>query len=182
MKRILLDTHALIWALESPELLSSSAFEKILNIENEVFVSQISFFEIAIKQTLGKITLQLGLAGLFEETRKQSIEILPVNDAHLLVYSQLPLHAEHRDPFDRAIIATAFYEQLEIVTVDEKFKLYPDWVNVTWQEWTFPSFTKTPLWVAPAQESAWRQPENSPCLAQTFSSLRATNPNLSRPC
>jgi len=132
MRRILLDTHALIWALESPELLPPNAAEQILDVDNEVFVSQISFFEIAIKQALGKITLQLGLVGLIEETRKQSIEILPLGDAHLLAYTQLPLHAEHRDPFDRAIIATAFCEQLEVITVDRKFKLYPTWVRLIW--------------------------------------------------
>ena len=98
MRRILLDTHALIWALENPKLLSSTAANHILNPDNEIFVSQVSFFEIAIKQALGKITLQLGLVGLIEETRKQSIEILPIGDAHLLAYTQLPLHAEHRDP------------------------------------------------------------------------------------
>lgn len=132
MSRILLDTHALIWALENPKLLSVNASNLILDLENEVYVSQISFFEIAIKQALGKITLQLGLVGLMEETRKQSIEILPIVDAHLLAYTQIPLHAEHRDPFDRAIIATAFCEQLELVSVDEKFKLYPDWATIIW--------------------------------------------------
>ena len=132
MSRILLDTHALIWALENPKLLSSNASNQILDLTNEIFISQVSFFEIAIKQTLGKITLELGLDGLIEETRKQSIEVLPLTDAHLLAYTQLPLFAEHRDPFDRVIIATAFCEQLEVITVDEKFKLYPDWTKIIW--------------------------------------------------
>ena len=132
MKRILLDTHILIWSLESPEMLSANATEQILDDDTEVFVSQASFFEIAIKQAIGKITLQRGLAGLIEETNKQSIEILPISDAHLLAYTQLPLHPEHRDPFDRVIIATAFHEQLEVVTADEKFKLYPSWIKIIW--------------------------------------------------
>ncbi len=132
MSRILLDTHALIWALESPELIPLNATEQILDIDNAVFVSQASFFEIAIKQAIGKISLQLGLIGLMEETRKQNIQILPLEDAHLLVYTQLPLYPEHRDPFDRLIIATAFHEQLEIITIDEKFKLYPDWAKIIW--------------------------------------------------
>jgi PIN domain nuclease of toxin-antitoxin system len=132
MKRILPDTHTLIWALENPRFLSTAAADIIQNIENQVFVSQVSFFEVAIKQVLGKITLQRGLLGLIEETKAQSIEILPLSEFHLIAYSQMPLHAEHRDPFDRAIIATAFHEQLEVITTDEKFKFYPDWITVIW--------------------------------------------------
>lgn len=132
MRRILLDTHALIWALESPELLSLNAAEQIVDPNNQILISQISFFEIVIKQTLGKINLGSGLIGLLNETRKQGFEILPLEDVHLLAYAQIPLFSDHRDPFDRLLIATAYHEKLEIITVDEKFKEYPDWVKIIW--------------------------------------------------
>lgn len=67
-----------------------------------------------------------------EETKAQSIEILPLGESHLVAYTELPLLAEHRDPFDRGIIATAFSEQLDVVTTDEKFHFYPDHIKVVW--------------------------------------------------
>ncbi len=130
MKRILLDTHAFIWALENPALLSPEARELIETKENRIFISQISFYEIASKQTLNKIALSVDLAMLYEETSALNFEMLPLQNEHIIAYTQLPLLPDHRDPFDRLLIATASYENLEIISSDQKFTLYPEWVNV----------------------------------------------------
>lgn len=130
MKRILLDTHAFIWALGNPALLSPEARELIETKENRIFISQISFYEIAIKQTLNKIALSVDLAMLYEETSALNFEMLPLQNEHIIAYTQLPLLPDHRDPFDRLLIATASYENLEIISSDQKFTLYPEWVNV----------------------------------------------------
>ena len=130
MKRILLDTHAFIWALENPALLSPEARELIETKENRIFISQISFYEIAIKQTLNKIALSVDLATLYEETSALNFEMLTLQNEHIIAYTQLPLLPDHRDPFDRLLIATASYENLEIISSDQKFTMYPEWVNV----------------------------------------------------
>ena len=130
--RYLLDTQALIWFAENNPRLSDLAKGLIENPENEVFVSQFSYIEIAIKIAVRKLTLKRGLLSLIEECQNQRILTLTIQNSHVLVYNDIPLLENHRDPFDRMIIATAMLEDLSIITSDEKFNWYPDLIRVAW--------------------------------------------------
>lgn len=130
--RLQLDTHSLLWFIEGDKQLSSYSRNLIENTDNEVFVSIISFFEVAIKLRLGKMELSKPLESIYQDTLTAEIRILPVRLIHLTSYHAVSLFANHRDPFDRLLIATALHEQCSIITIDEKFNYYTDLIDVIW--------------------------------------------------
>jgi PIN domain nuclease of toxin-antitoxin system len=117
--KFLLDTHILLWFLDNDSKLSNEVREIIINPRNLVFVSAISAWEIAIKQSLGKL---IAPNNLEEALRFSRLEVLPMMLPHGLKVADLPMH--HKDPFDRILIAQALIENMTMITVDEKFKLY----------------------------------------------------------
>lgn len=128
----LLDTHALLWMLENDPRLSINVKNLISDISTDCFVSVISLFEMAIKKKIGKLTLSKEISEYANELQRIGITILPITPSHLGTYEQIPLISEHKDPFDRLIIATALYERLAIITVDEKFNFYSNIVKIVW--------------------------------------------------
>lgn len=125
--RLLLDTAALIFAVESPDRLSRRVQSVLQEPENLLELSVISLVEIAIKSSRGKLSFS-------ERTLQQAIDdldlrILPFTTQHAFHLFDLPPH--HRDPFDRQIIAQALYEKLPVITSDGKFSLYKG-LKVVW--------------------------------------------------
>lgn len=120
--QLLIDTHILIWFLEGNNLLSKSRRQIIANPNNDVFVSIASLWEIAIKISVGKLTLAKPLADVIKQIAVENIEILLIAPEHILQVSVLPFH--HRDPFDRIIIAQSQVENLPIMTDDGEFGNY----------------------------------------------------------
>ncbi len=121
--RLLLDTHVLLWSALEPERLSRAARTAIEDEENEVYVSAASAWEIAIKQSLGKLILDLPAEQWLPAVlRKSAFEALEVNIATALRVRALPWH--HRDPFDRLLIAQALEENLTLVTHDAQLASY----------------------------------------------------------
>ncbi len=120
--RFLLDTHILLWFLEGNQLLSKSRRQIIANPQNDVFLSIASLWEMAIKISLGKLTLVQPLADVIKQIALEDIMILPILPEHTLQVLTLPFH--HRDPFDRIIIAQSQIENLPIVTDDREFSTY----------------------------------------------------------
>ncbi len=118
--RLLLDTAILIYAVESPELLTKRATAALENSENTLELSAVSLSEIAIKAALGKLWLSAAVAR--QAVEDLGIRILPCTAEHAFHLFDLPLH--HGDPFDRQIIAQALAEKIPVVTPDEKFSLY----------------------------------------------------------
>jgi PIN domain nuclease of toxin-antitoxin system len=125
--RLLLDTVALIYAVESPEHLSKRAAAILHNPQNILELSTVSLAEIAIKASLGKLRLSASVAR--QAVQDLDIRILPYTADHAFQLFALPLY--HRDPFDRQIIAQARFEKITIVTSDEKFGLY-EGLKVIW--------------------------------------------------
>ena len=119
-QRLLLDTHALIWALSAPRRLPAHVVEAIRDPQNEVYVSAVSTWEIAIKSALGKITVDV--AAVVHAMRTSDFEELPIAIRHTVRLRTLPTH--HRDPFDRLLMAQGLEERLTIVTHDPIFGAY----------------------------------------------------------
>ena len=91
-----------------------------------------TFYEMAIKLKLGKLDLTTSLEDFYQKTIAQKIIILPISENHVFEYLNVPSYSEHKDPFDRLIIATAISEKLDIITVDDKFQNYKSLVNLIW--------------------------------------------------
>ena len=119
MKRILLDTHALIWWMNGDQALSEFAIECIANENNQVYVSAASVWEMSIKRQLGKLECPVDLDSVIES---MGFTKLPISVFHGEQAGQLPIH--HKDPFDRMLIAQAQAEGLQIITKDEHFSSY----------------------------------------------------------
>ena len=129
MKRLLLDTHALLWWWADEASLTSNVRETILDSEVTVFVSAASAWEAATKVRLGRLPRHEGIVSRFDElTRADAFRHLPLTHRHGLRAGSYP--NEHRDPFDRMLAAQAELESLTLVTRDEAFQDFP--VQVLW--------------------------------------------------
>ncbi len=118
--RLLLDTHALIWWLVDHPALSPAARAAIAEPENAVFVSAASAWEIATKHRVGKLPFAGPLVGqLTAVLRREQFAALPVNLVHAELAGQMP--GEHRDPFDRMLVAQALVEKLALVSNERLF-------------------------------------------------------------
>ncbi len=113
MKRLLLDTHTFLWWLTDDARLGVAARAAIALPVNQVFVSAVTGWEIAIKRALGKLEAPDGLEEAIEQ---EGFLHLPVSFRHGERAGALPLH--HRDPFDRMLIAQCEIEGLELVSAD----------------------------------------------------------------
>lgn len=117
--KIVLDTHTLLWFIEGSSKLSIKARIIIEDFNNKIFVSSVSLFEISIKLKLGKLILQKPLKEIFHDITSADIEVIAISNSHLLEYQNIPFYTEHRDPFDRLIIATAIVERADIISMDQ---------------------------------------------------------------
>jgi len=127
---ILIDTHILLWSLSNTTRLNKKQ-QLILAPGNTILASQISLIEISIKLKLGKLDIyNLNIDRIISQWEQNGFEFLPIKNHHLISYDIIPLLDEHRDPFDRLIIATAHSEKLSLMSNDSKFHLYKDLIKV----------------------------------------------------
>lgn len=124
----LLDTHAILWFMAGDELLPIKSKNLIQDFRNVCFVSIASLWEITIKIQKEKLKLDFPLAHFFDYLASNQIEILGINQEHLLYLLTLPTH--HADPFDRMIIRQAFVDDMTVITKDSIFEEYG--VKVLW--------------------------------------------------
>lgn len=121
--RVLLDTHALIWWLAGDKSLTARARQTIRDEDNEVFVSAASAWEVATKYRIGKLPGAGPLAVDFaREIRQQRFVGLPISLEHAQVAGNLS--GEHKDPFDRMLIAQALEEKMALVSNDRVFDAF----------------------------------------------------------
>ncbi len=116
---LLLDTHVLLWWLDDPQLLSSTARLAIQDGKNTVYISAVVVWEIVIKASLGKLEAPDDLQAVMV---KSGFQPLPITIPHALAVQSLPDH--HRDPFDRMLIAQAQHEGFTLVSRDSQVLRY----------------------------------------------------------
>ena len=121
--RVLLDTHALLWYTLADPQLSSVARTLILDPANEILISPASYWEIAIKVSIGKLPLHRPYEDFMDVCLDQyKFVILPVEPRHTAALIAMPFH--HKDPFDRLLIAQCLVEGIPIVSADRAFDPY----------------------------------------------------------
>lgn len=122
MTRLLLDTHLVLWWLNGDPQLPQAVVERVQAPEAEVFVSQVSLLEMAIKVSIGR--LQLDLPELERQVPLQGFRWLPISNAHLLAVAGLETDGVHRDPFDRLLVCQSRVEPMLLLTVDTQLGGY----------------------------------------------------------
>jgi PIN domain nuclease of toxin-antitoxin system len=112
--RLLLDTHAFLWALLDEPRLGAQSRDLITAQASSVLISHVSIWEIAIKHALARSDMPLSAAQAIQWAQECGFE--------LLTLEQLPLH--HRDPFDRLLVAQSISESLLLLSADSAFRAY----------------------------------------------------------
>jgi PIN domain nuclease of toxin-antitoxin system len=121
--RFLLDTHTFLWFIQDDPQLSLLARSRIEDSANELFISAATCWEIAIKVSIGKLTLTEPFRELIpREIVDNLINLLPIEVRHATTFAELSAH--HRDPFDRMLIAQALTDDLIVLGVDAAFDGY----------------------------------------------------------
>ena len=132
--KLLLDTHTLLWAILAPEQLSTEARTAITDPSAQVAVSAISFWEIAIKAGLGKLTLTgTTPETLVEAAQQQGFDLLPLDPRLAASSTRLPFDPKHRDPFDRMLVWQAISLGYTLVSRDRKIVARsPEVLQILW--------------------------------------------------
>ncbi|MEA2114794.1 MAG: type II toxin-antitoxin system VapC family toxin [Thermodesulfobacteriota bacterium] len=119
MRRLLLDTHILLWWLGNDPILGSKTLQLISDPRNEVFISAVTNWEIAIKKQIGKLEAPDDIDTIVED---EGFSKLVITLYHGEIAGGLPMY--HTDPFDRMLIAQAKTMALQLVTNDREIQQY----------------------------------------------------------
>jgi PIN domain nuclease of toxin-antitoxin system len=123
--KLLIDTHAALWLLDEDTRLSPAADRMLTDPANDVLLSAAVVWEVAIKQSLGKLDVPEGFSALLIDAGATP---LPVTIEHARAVGSLPWH--HRDPFDRMLVVQASLETAVVVSSDDRLRAYD--VEVAW--------------------------------------------------
>ena len=123
----LLDTHTYLWFLNDDPRLPVKVKE-IIKRADGLHISIATFWEMAIKSNLKKLTLPTSISNLMADCDPYQISILPIKPTHLDDVERMPNF--HGDPFDRLILSQAITEDMTILSADGKFGLYG--VRILW--------------------------------------------------
>ncbi|MDR2381917.1 MAG: type II toxin-antitoxin system VapC family toxin [Bifidobacteriaceae bacterium] len=122
--KLLADTHALLWAIQTPERLGPAAIAVIKDSSNTVMVSSATTWELGIKAKTGKLPEALPLlADYTGALRRLGATTTPITDQDALLAASLPW--AHQDPFDRMLAAQALTRNLVLVSRDAAFDRVP---------------------------------------------------------
>ncbi len=125
--RLLLDTHLVLW-WEAGSTRLPVPLRSMVDQADAVFVSRASLWEIAVKVSIGK--LRLDIEKFAANIEKHGFEWLDIRNAHLIAVAALPLLDDHKDPFDRLLIAQSRTEPLQFLTSDRRLARYGQMVTV----------------------------------------------------
>jgi PIN domain nuclease of toxin-antitoxin system len=125
---VLLDTCSALWYFSGNDEIPQTARDIILNSDNTILISIASIWEVAIKISIGKLSIDGGIEGFIEAIEDEGFALLEVKIEHIMAVKDLPFH--HRDPFDRMLIAQAITEGVSIMTTDSDVLKYN--INQVW--------------------------------------------------
>lgn len=126
--KLLLDTHAFLWLVAGDRRLSPTARRVLAAPKAQPLLSLASVWELAIKSSLGRLTLPEPLDTYLAKKLSTNLRLLSVDLSHVVAVERLPFH--HQDPFDRLLVAQALSERLPIVMRDREIRKYG--VEVVW--------------------------------------------------
>lgn len=129
-KEVLIDTHSLYWFMENPKKLPKSAKRYFDLLDRISYVSYATLWEIQIKNNLGALPLSRPYEIFLRSLDAKEIHILLPTLDDLVAYENLPYFHDHRDPFDRFIIAQARARSLPVLTADAQFERYA--IQIIW--------------------------------------------------
>lgn len=125
---ILLDTHIALWAIGDSPKLSEKARKLIMDPDNTIYFSSVSSWEVLIKHSAPNTNLDLTVSEFITYCEEAGYYPLTISNNHIVSASELDIiEAEkhnHRDPFDRLLLAQAKVENLSFLTHDSKFDYY----------------------------------------------------------
>lgn len=125
--KYLLDTHTFIWSILDSSKLSDKVKEIIEDSNNEIYVSGISFWEIAIKTQIGKMNFNnINILHLPNIATQYDFKVFAPTPYDYVTYTDLPLVENHKDPFDRMLIHSAIKNNLILLSKDSYFDKYKD--------------------------------------------------------
>jgi len=124
--KYLLDTHIFLWVIFDEKKLSEKAKKNIKDLDNQIYISVITYWEISLKYSIGKLDL-VGIKpdDLPKQALEVGIETLKLSDNVVSAYYKLP-KIEHKDPFDRLIIWQAINENITLISKDKKIEDYKE--------------------------------------------------------
>lgn len=129
--KYLLDTEVLILIVNESDKLTTKSLQIINNPKNTLLISAASYHEMAIKISKGFILLPISFEELVARIAKEKqSQILPIKPSHSVQLSKMPYENDHKDPFDRIIIASAIVEKIPVIASDSKFRRYP--IQIIW--------------------------------------------------
>lgn len=127
--KCLLDTCTLIWLCAEPDRLSPLARQMLGEVENELLLSHVSYLEMSLKWTAGKLELPSPpRSWIPEQARAWGLSVLPIDAEDIFRSSELP--KIHKDPFDRLMVATAIRHECVLLTPDIHIHRFP--VDCRW--------------------------------------------------
>ena len=123
---LLLDTHTLLWAIGKTDELSKNVINEIKNANNEVLISAVSLWEIALKQSIGKLIVDFDIENIPEYCAKMGFELISLEPLDALNSLKLPQKANHKDPFDRMLIYQCIIGKYVFVSKDTRMEMYKE--------------------------------------------------------
>ena len=130
----LIDTNALIILLfgEVADGKLGEESTKIMKTVDKLYLSVVSLWEMSIKIKLGKLDIKRSISDIEDICNKNGIEIIPIKATHMDMSMSFPLLQDHKDPFDRLIMAVAKSEKMVLISTDERVRRAEYAVDVIW--------------------------------------------------
>ncbi|MBF8249552.1 MAG: hypothetical protein HW400_153 [Candidatus Levybacteria bacterium] len=129
----LVDTHVFLWAISAPEKLSKKAKSLLLDVDSTKYISLITFWEISLKFSTGKIDLKGGLPeNMLFMAKRVGLEVLTLDVDTVSSFYKLP-RLRNKDPFDRMLAWQAISKDFNLLTKDQDFADYKDYgLKIVW--------------------------------------------------
>jgi PIN domain nuclease of toxin-antitoxin system len=125
--KLLLDTHTLLWSIGKSSELSEKVIQAIKDINNEILVSAVSLWEIALKYSIGKLIMDdFEIENIPKYCEEMGFELISLEPVDALNSLYLPQKNIHKDPFDRMLIYQCIKNEYIFVSKDTKIKIYKE--------------------------------------------------------